>query len=680
MSVWRRDNIIFALNSFAAAILALFIALWLGLPRPYWAMLTAFITTQPLAGAVRSKAVYRLAGTLIGASMAVALVPNFVNQPLLLSFLLALWTGCCVAVSVLDRTPRSYMLMLAGYTAALIGFPSVDHPEAIFDVAWARSVEIGLGVVCTALVHSLVFPRPVGKVIGARLQDWLHSADQALADIVAGRREADLDRDRRALAAAASDIRILGSHLPFDTFRAKDAGALIHALHDRLLLLISQLAAVSDRLRALQSYGARDDASDRLVQDVGLWLKAGAPHNEAKVLASALRQEAEAEREAGWRALLEESLLTRLAEAVETLGEAHALVGRFLDFDAPLSADLETAVAAAVRRPLHADYGLALRSGLTLVAAVMATSALWILTGWPDGATAAAMAAVFCALFASLDDPAPVIIYFAVCSLLTLALGAFYNFGVFQAISGFPLLALSLFPPLFLLAVPMGDPRFTPKVTPLIVSLANALNVQQGAPLDFAAYLNANLGVFAGILIALFVTRALRSMTVEESAQRLLRLTWRSIGRLAQGRVREDRAHVASLLVDRLTLLAPRLSVHEPQGEAVANRALRDVGVALDVMALRELRAALSQAEAGRLDQVLAEIRDLYADRGGKTPAADAAERLRSIDLALTEFALAGLVDGADQTRRAARLSLIDLRCSLHPQAPAFVFPAEAAA
>ncbi|MBH9751097.1 hypothetical protein FE552_20085, partial [Clostridioides difficile] len=74
--------------------------------RPYWAMLPAYITTQPLAGAVRSKAVYRLAGTLIGAAGAVALLPNFVNQPLLLRFLLALWAGGCIAVSVLDRTPR----------------------------------------------------------------------------------------------------------------------------------------------------------------------------------------------------------------------------------------------------------------------------------------------------------------------------------------------------------------------------------------------------------------------------------------------------------------------------------------------------------------------------------------------------------------------------------------------
>ncbi|MDT9170989.1 FUSC family protein, partial [Escherichia coli] len=76
---------LFSANSFAAAMLALFIGFSLGLPRPYWAMTTAYIVSQPLSGAVRSKAVYRVAGTLLGAAAAVALVPNLVNSPLLLS-------------------------------------------------------------------------------------------------------------------------------------------------------------------------------------------------------------------------------------------------------------------------------------------------------------------------------------------------------------------------------------------------------------------------------------------------------------------------------------------------------------------------------------------------------------------------------------------------------------------
>ena len=41
---------IFSVNCFAAAMLALFIGFAVGLPVPYWAMTTAYIVSNPLAG------------------------------------------------------------------------------------------------------------------------------------------------------------------------------------------------------------------------------------------------------------------------------------------------------------------------------------------------------------------------------------------------------------------------------------------------------------------------------------------------------------------------------------------------------------------------------------------------------------------------------------------------------
>src|SRR4051795_5142479 len=105
----RHADLIFALKTFAASMLALVIALWLDLPRPYWAMATVYITSQPLAGATSSKALYRVLGTLAGATASVAIVPTFVNAPELLCLVIALWVGGCLYVSLLDRTPRSYL-------------------------------------------------------------------------------------------------------------------------------------------------------------------------------------------------------------------------------------------------------------------------------------------------------------------------------------------------------------------------------------------------------------------------------------------------------------------------------------------------------------------------------------------------------------------------------------------
>ena len=59
--------------------LALFIALYIGLPRPYWAMATVYVVAHLLTGATRSKSMYRVLGTLLGAAASVALVPSLVN-------------------------------------------------------------------------------------------------------------------------------------------------------------------------------------------------------------------------------------------------------------------------------------------------------------------------------------------------------------------------------------------------------------------------------------------------------------------------------------------------------------------------------------------------------------------------------------------------------------------------
>ena len=92
-------------------------------------MLTVYLTSQPVTGALRAKAVYRLLGTLIGAVAMVAIVPNLVDAPELTTAAISLWVAFCLYVSLLDRTPHAYTFALSGYTAALIGFPSVLNPD-----------------------------------------------------------------------------------------------------------------------------------------------------------------------------------------------------------------------------------------------------------------------------------------------------------------------------------------------------------------------------------------------------------------------------------------------------------------------------------------------------------------------------------------------------------------------
>jgi uncharacterized membrane protein YccC len=147
--------------------LALSIAFWLDMPRPYWAMASVYIASNPLTGATSSKAIYRMLGTLIGAAGTIVLVPNLVDAPELLSLAIALWVGACLYLSLIDGTPRSYMFMLSGYTFALLGFPIISS-ELTFDIVTAQVQEIMLGIVCASVVSMLVMPRLASAIAAKR--------------------------------------------------------------------------------------------------------------------------------------------------------------------------------------------------------------------------------------------------------------------------------------------------------------------------------------------------------------------------------------------------------------------------------------------------------------------------------------------------------------------------------
>ena len=126
----------YGVRTFAASMIALYIAMLMQMPRPYWAMATVYIVSSPFVGPTSSKALYRAIGTLMGAAAAVLFVPMFVQSPYVLVVVIALWTGILLFLSMHLRTANNYALMLAGYTLPMIALPVVRH-----------RVELGAGAV-----------------------------------------------------------------------------------------------------------------------------------------------------------------------------------------------------------------------------------------------------------------------------------------------------------------------------------------------------------------------------------------------------------------------------------------------------------------------------------------------------------------------------------------------------
>jgi len=80
-----RMDLIFAVKTFIAGMIALFISFRLDLINPMWAIGTVIIIANPYSGMVSSKCVYRLIGTATGAIIALILIPPFINTPWLFS-------------------------------------------------------------------------------------------------------------------------------------------------------------------------------------------------------------------------------------------------------------------------------------------------------------------------------------------------------------------------------------------------------------------------------------------------------------------------------------------------------------------------------------------------------------------------------------------------------------------
>src|SRR5215475_3557336 len=275
--------IIFSVNCYIATILTMFIAFSLDLKSPGWAMTTVYLTSQPLSGAMRAKAFYRAIGTFVGAAAMVAIVPNLVDAPELTTLAIMLWVALCVFVSLLDRTPRSYMFVLSGYTAALIGFPSVLAPGTVFDTAVSRVEEITLGVVCAAIVHGLFFPKSVFSSFAQKLRSAAADTRRWLADGLVQQASPQAEMERRRIAADISELYQLGTSLRFDTSPLRPDIGIIRAFDRKVVALLPLVSSIEDRLTLLRRRGPLEPRLARAVEGVHDWVNAKVPADERRI-------------------------------------------------------------------------------------------------------------------------------------------------------------------------------------------------------------------------------------------------------------------------------------------------------------------------------------------------------------------------------------------------------------
>jgi len=664
---------LFSFSSFIAAAATLGIAFSASLPRPWWALLTVYVTAQPMAGAFRPKIFYRLGGVLTGAAVSIAVVPNLQNSPALLVLCMAAWSGLCIYRAVHDRTPRAFLFQMAGFSAAVISFPYLDDPASVFTTTVSRVEEMTVAIICVSITHAVLQPWSATPVIHGKALAFLTHASRWTAEAL-GTRHTRLEYEhRRQLAADITELGMVAIHLPFDQPNAPATRRRVLEVQQRLGALLPLASAIADRLDRLRAAGSLPLPLQHLVEDVIVWL--ARPPTAPRAYSQTLVARCHALRprtgpHSSWDELLAVSACVRLAEFIEAHAAAQAGVLRIGDAGDTRDAG-DTDEGAAAGNPagfaLARDHGVAALAGVATAVALMLYCLVWVTLGWPTGGATAAFAALITCSFAAQDDPAPVLARYLGATLVTFPLAALYLFAILPRVDGWEQLVIFLAPALLALGYIQADPQRNPLALPMFSCLIVALGFLDRFIADFAVFINVGLAQVGGILATIAVTRLFRSVSARWTARRIIHDNWAGIARLADRRGAFLPDQWTALATDRLGQVAARMAVAPAADALHAADGLRDLRIGRNVIAIRTALAGTRAGPQAALRRALHQVGTLYHNRQLTGQVRSPPPGLRiAIDRAI-HAVLAGLPAGEPSP---ALLALVGLRCNLLPTAP----------
>jgi uncharacterized membrane protein YccC len=156
---WKdRIFVVHALKVGLAGVLSLFVAQALRLQYPEWAPFTVMVLmmVHPHPGSIALKALFRVVGTLVGASLGVWLVSDYVSSPIVflsLTFLI-MWVAS-YKVGQLSSAMASYGYFLTGVTLIIVESTAITQPDNAWFVALSRAEETFVGIVAVMIINPL---------------------------------------------------------------------------------------------------------------------------------------------------------------------------------------------------------------------------------------------------------------------------------------------------------------------------------------------------------------------------------------------------------------------------------------------------------------------------------------------------------------------------------------------
>ncbi|YCH29338.1 FUSC family protein [Erwinia sp. PK3-005] len=580
MKWFTTSAVLFSGKTTLAAFLALTIALLLNFEKPAWAVTTVFVTSQLYAASTLSKSIFRLLGTLLGGCFILLIYPETVQSPLFFSFSVSLWVAICLYLSLKDRTPKSYIFMLAGYSAAIMGFPTVSSPYAITWTVISRIEEITLGIICSSLIHRLILPVPMHHLLSQSVSNWYKTAQKLCNDLIShtsGRRTPEREDILIGMANYPLNVETLLTHCIYEGEAARNVIRLVSVQYKHLTYLLPTLTAIETRLTLLADLKIPfPPCVSQVFQHFLLWLNFDVSRNTAAI--QHLLSECQTALQQEWRAgnmtteeiLLFTGLLERLANFVR-IGDAwHNVTARAADLYS--SGDSVLSTGGANLR--HTDRGLLLLSALTAFLATFLSCLFWAGSGWADGANVPLMAAITSSFFASIDSPVTPMRLFIKGVVIALLISLFYIAILIPQANTLQALIICLFPGLFMLGLVLARPATNLIGLSVAIQLPGFIGLSHHYVPNMIVTLNAGISTLTGIIIAVALTAIIRNRRPSWIARRAVAMGVRDL----LGFIKAVERNAASLLMrqhfiirmlDRVNIILPRKRL-DPNAELSA--------------------------------------------------------------------------------------------------------------
>ncbi|KRI51661.1 FUSC family protein [Acinetobacter pittii] len=614
-----RLDLIFALKTFIAGMLALFVSFELDLINPMWSIGTVLIIANPYSGMVSSKCVYRVVGTIGGAVIALTLTPHLINTPWIFTVVLSLWVGFALYVSLLDRTPRSYAFMLAGYSTAMIVFNAITYIDQynIFDIALARVIEISIGVISSAVVSATILPMHIGSAIKQRVIKTLKDTENLFANLLTTDSQQNNTQLLAAITRDTTDIHALAVHLSYEKGELHGMTKPLQEMLHQISMVVANLVALSERIKQLQELRFIETHAEKL-QQLSAHVVQFLEQKDLIVDENILQLPDEFESDfaslmesaSTHQQVLVAAMKMDVRHFISNVLAVKVLWQRIQQGNKEIPDNI---TPMTTKYPsLHRDHGVAIRGGISAVLITFIVTGVWIVSGWKAGFMMAQMGAVTACILTALDNPVPVLRIFIWGSIASAVLVFVYAFGIFPHVTTFWELGLVLLP-MFLFAVSMmANQMLMPVGMVLGINTMMGLNLHNAYSMDAVSYLDSSFAMILGVLVSLIVIDVVRAMSPDTSASRILALHYRAMRQAIYLPYGLDfKVHLRSML-DRIGILNSKM-VQSNEIKASIQQALIESSSIVDLSRLQELANQFPQTSEltqhiGDLQQNLDEL------------------------------------------------------------------------